>query len=120
MPADQILSLAQLCIKTGRYAKGDALLPSIQKEQAKCVLLSDGCGANRAKKIQDKCAFYHIALIQLPAWQFDAISSKVNGAVAILDPGFANGIIKAALPRQKDGEIELFNLPEAANPKTSQ
>ncbi|MBF0578887.1 hypothetical protein IM774_03595 [Erysipelotrichaceae bacterium RD49] len=120
MPADQILSLAQLCIKTGRYAKGDALLPSIQKEQARCVLVSDGCGANRAKKIQDKCAFYHIALIKLPAWQFDAISSKVNGAVAILDPGFASGIIKAALRKQNDPEIELFNLPELTNPKTSQ
>ncbi len=117
MPADQILSLAQLCVRTGRFAKGDALIPSIQKEQAKVVLLSDGCGANRAKKIQDKCAYYQIPLIVLPSAKFESISSKINGAFAILDPGFAKGIIQAAEHRE---DVQAFNLTKTSKPETSQ
>ncbi len=96
MPADQLLSLVQLCVRTGQFAKGDALLPSIQRSQAKLVVMSDACGANRAKKIRDKCAFYHIPLLVLPALRFNAISSKVNMAVAVLDQGFAKKILDLA------------------------
>lgn len=96
MPADQLISLIQLCVRTGRFAKGDGLLPAIQNQKAKLVVMSEDCGANRAKKITDKCAYYHIPLLVLPTLRFNMISSKVNKAVAILDPGFATNILKNA------------------------
>lgn len=96
MPADQLVSLAQLSIKAGKYVRGEALIPSIQKQQAKAVLLSETCGANRRKKIQDKCASFNVPLIVLDPSRFDAISSLITGAVAITDDGFARGIVKAA------------------------
>lgn len=102
MPADGLVSLAQLSIRAGKYARGDALIPSIQKKQANCVLLSSSCGANRSKKITDKCAFYHIPLYVLDPQRFDAISPAVSGAMAILDPGMADGIRKYM--KEKDGD----------------
>lgn len=103
MPADQLLSLVQLCVRTGQFAKGDALLPSIQTTKAKLVVMSEACGANRAKKIRDKCAYYHVPLLVLPALRFNAISSKVNMAVAVLDKGFASKVIELA---KREGLME--------------
>lgn len=107
MPADQLVSMASLCVKTGRFARGDALLPSIQSQKALVVLLSDGCGANRSKKIQDKCAYYQIPLVIVSAFRFNLISGKVQGAVAILDRGFAKSILETA---KADPGIQLFNV----------
>lgn len=107
MPVDQLVSLASLVVKTGRYARGDNLLPSIQSQKAKVVLLSDGCGANRSKKIQDKCAYYQIPLIILSTLRFNAISSKVQGAMSVLDEGFAKSILNQA---QLDSSLQLFNV----------
>lgn len=92
MPADSLVSLIQLAVKTGRYTRGDALIPSIQNRQALVVVQSDGCGANRAKKIKDKCSFYGVPLVILPALRFNAISSRIAGAIAVTDPGFAGRI----------------------------
>lgn len=107
MPADQLISLASLVVKTGRYARGDNLLPSIQNQKAKVVILSDGCGANRSKKIQDKCAYYQIPLVILSALRFNSISSKVQGAMSVLDDGFAKSILNQA---KLDSSVQLFNL----------
>lgn len=106
MPADQLVSLASLTVKTGRYARGDQLLPSIQSQKAQVVILSDGCGANRSKKIQDKCAYYKIPLVILSALRFNTISSKVQGAMSVLDEGFAKSILNQA---KLDSSVQLFN-----------
>lgn len=102
MPADQVISLIQLCVRTGRFAKGDGLLPAIQNQKAKLVVMSAECGANRAKKIKDKCAYYHIPLLVLPALRFNSVSSKVNAAVALLDSGFATKILQLAKLHNED------------------
>lgn len=102
MPADRFVSLAQLAVKAAKIAKGDALIPSIQKQQAKLVLLSTASGANRAKKIRDKCATYKIPLLEVEASRFEKISPFISGALAILDEGFASGIQKYSL--EKDGD----------------
>lgn len=69
------------------------------------------------QKIQDKCAYYQIPLILLSAAKFESISSKINGAFAILDPGFAKGIIQAAEHRE---DVQAFNLTKTSKPETSQ
>lgn len=107
MPADQLISLAQICLKTGRYARGDSLIPSIQKQKARLVLLSTGCGANRAKKIEDKCAFYHVPIIRIDPERFNRISPSVSGALAVLDDSIASAMIEKnqlAVKMEKDGD----------------
>ncbi len=107
MPADQLISLAQICLKTGRYARGDALIPSIQKQKARLVLLSNSCGANRMKKIEDKCAFYQIPIIRIEADRFNRISPSVSGAMAVLDESLARAMIeknRTAIQKEKDGD----------------
>lgn len=93
MPADRITSLLGLVIKTGRYAKGDALIPSIQKQSAKAVIVSDACGANRRKKLHDKCATYNVPLYTLEAARYDSLGNKAGNSIAVLDPGFAKSLI---------------------------
>lgn len=118
MPADQLVSLASLCVKTGRIARGEALLPSITSRKAQMVLLSDGCGANRKKKIQDKCRFYQVVLVQIPASRFERISGKVNGAAAVLDPGFAKKLTELAKAQSllPDSQVHLWNMAPDVNP----
>ena len=52
---NKVTNLIQLAYRAGKVAKGDSLLVSIQKSQAKLVLVSSLCGQNRMKNIQDKC-----------------------------------------------------------------
>lgn len=95
MPAfDKAISLCQLAIKAGKTIKGDFLIPSIQKQQARLVLLSEDCGANRKKKVQDKCRTYNVPLIELKSEEFSRISPSVRAAIALTDQGFADGFCK--------------------------
>ena len=57
---NKITNLIQLAYRAGKVAKGDSLLVSIQKSQAKVVIVSSLCGQNRMKKIRDKCTFYNV------------------------------------------------------------
>lgn len=97
MPADSLLTQCQLAVRTGRFAKGDALLPAVTGKQAYAVVQSEGAGQNRAKKLRDKCSYYNVPLVILPALRFNAISEKVASAMAVTDPGFADRIVKGAL-----------------------
>lgn len=93
MPVSKPVATSQLALKAGKLVRGDALIPSIQKGQAKLVVVSELCGANRRKKIHDKCAFYKVDCIDVDPEQFDAVSPRVSGAYAIVDEGFARSIL---------------------------
>ena len=54
------------------------------------MLYSSLCGANRKKKIADKCSFYQIPALEVPAQLFEQIHSGVGSALAICDQGFAD------------------------------
>ncbi len=43
---NKVTNLIQLAYRAGKVAKGDSLLVSIQKSQAKLVLVSSLCGQN--------------------------------------------------------------------------
>ncbi|MCF0259566.1 MAG: hypothetical protein HUJ54_06880 [Erysipelotrichaceae bacterium] len=90
MDRKKFVSLCQLAIAARKTARGDALLPSIQKGQAKLVLYSSVCGANRRKKITDKCATYQIPALEVPADLFEQIHSGVASALAVCDQGFTD------------------------------
>ncbi|WP_288340443.1 50S ribosomal protein L7ae [uncultured Allobaculum sp.] len=98
MPADATVSLLGLCIRAGKFAKGDALIPAISSRKAKAVVISSACGANRTKKLHDKCSFYSIPCYTLEADRYDQLGSKAGNSIAILDAGFARGIEKYLTP----------------------
>ena len=90
---NKITNLIQLAYRAGKVAKGDSLLVSIQKSQAKLVIVSSLCGKNRMKKIQDKCTYYHVPYIVVEPSVLDEVSYKKMSAIAIVDSGFAKAII---------------------------
>lgn len=108
----QIVQLAQLAVRTGRIARGDALIPSIQKKQADLVVLSSLCGANRKKKILDKSRFYHIPVVILDAGAFDTISPYIQAALAVCDEGFASKIEELARSAEESSAVSLIESSE--------
>ena len=91
---NKVTNLIQLAFRAGKVAKGDSLLVSIQKSQAKLVLVSSLCGQNRMKKIQDKCTYYNVPYIVVEPSVLDDVSYKKMSAIAIVDSGFAKAIIE--------------------------
>ena len=91
---NKITNLIQLAFRAGKVMKGDSLLPSIQKSQAKLVIVSSDCGQNRKKKIQDKCTFYNVPFEIVEPPILDDVSYKKMTAIAIIDNGFAKAIIE--------------------------
>ena len=89
---NKVTNLIQLAYRAGKVAKGDSLLVSIQKSQAKLVLVSSLCGQNRMKKIQDKCTYYNVPYRVVEP--LDDVSYKKMSAIAIVDSGFAKAIIE--------------------------
>lgn len=91
---NKVTNLIQLAYRAGKVSKGDSLLVSIQKSQAKLVLVSSLCGQNRMKKIQDKCTYYNVPYIVVEPSVLDDVSYKKMSAIAIVDSGFAKAIIE--------------------------
>ena len=91
---NKVTNLIQLALRAGKVMKGDSLLPSIQKSQAKLVIVSSTCGQNRKKKIQDKCTFYNVPFEIVEPSILDNVSHKKMTAIAIIDNGFAKAIIE--------------------------
>lgn len=79
----------QLALAAGKTAAGDGLIPAIQSGKARLVVYSDVSGANRTKKLQDKCAYYHVPIYAMPAAEFDTITRKALTALAVIDAGLA-------------------------------
>ena len=55
---NKVTNLIQLAYRAGKVAKGDSLLVSIQKSQAKLVLVSSLCGQNRMMRLMDKSQYF--------------------------------------------------------------
>ena len=91
---NKVTNLIQLAYRAGKVAKGDSLLVSIQKSQAKLVVVSSLCGQNRMKKIQDKCTYYNVPYRVVEPSILDDVSYKKMSAIAIVDSGFAKAIIE--------------------------
>lgn len=89
--ADRCLQLIGLALRARRAVAGsDVVLEQIQKGTAALVFLAADAGANATKKYRDKCAFYHIQLVE----RFDREAlSRATGrstvVLAVTDPGFA-------------------------------
>lgn len=104
MQDDRALSLLGLCIRAGKFAKGDALIPAIQSGRAKAVVMSSLTGANRVKKLSNKCASYDVPLYVLNAARYDRLGQKAGNSMAILDDGFAKALSALLQPQTKPEE----------------
>lgn len=91
---NKIVSLIQFAFKANKVAVGDSLIPSIQKKEAKLVLVSTLCGNNRKKKLKDKCTFYDICLKEVEPELFERVTFRSINSLAICDDGFAKAILK--------------------------
>jgi ribosomal protein L7Ae-like RNA K-turn-binding protein len=85
----QLLGLA---IRARRATVGsDSVLPLIQSNRAKLVILAVDVGSNAEKKYRDKCAFYHIPMVFIGTRSElgNACGKDQSVVVAVTDPGFA-------------------------------
>lgn len=82
-----------LAARAGALAVGEsACLRAIRLGQVKLVLIATDAGANGAKKMHDKCAYYHVKVIQ--ALSKDEIGRAIGKdwrtVVGVTQEGFAH------------------------------
>lgn len=85
-------SLLGLANRAGKCISGEELVvKAVQKQQAKCVLLSMDASDNTKKKITDKCSFYRVEVkwIDNRYSLGNAIGKDQRVVVAVTDQGFA-------------------------------
>lgn len=88
------INMVQIAIKAGKVQVGSNLIPSIQSQKAKLVLISETCGNNTKKKVLNKTEYYSIPCVNITQEDMEKISIRNYSALAITDDGFAQTILK--------------------------
>ena len=101
--AARFLTFLGLCRRAGKTIHGTPLVceAMAKRKPPYLVLLSASASAATAKKITDKCQFYHIPLLTVPV-DTERLGHAVGkecalAAVAVTDEGFANELRKIHL-----------------------
>ena len=97
MKNDQVLSLVGLSAKAGKIRSGEFQVEKAVKEnQAFVVIVATDASDLSKKSYRDMCSFY-----QVPIYEYQTkeelgrcIGKEFRAAVAVVDEGFAKGIIK--------------------------
>ncbi len=97
MKNDQVLSLLGLSAKAGKIRSGEFQVEKAVKEnQAFVVIVATDASDLSKKGYRDMCSFY-----QVPIYEYQTkeelgrcIGKEFRAAVAVVDEGFAKGIIK--------------------------
>lgn len=97
MKNDQVLSLLGLSAKAGKIRSGEFQVEKAVKEnQAFIVIVATDASDLSKKSYRDMCSFY-----QVPIYEYQTkeelgrcIGKEFRAAVAVVDEGFAKGIIK--------------------------
>ena len=100
---DKVLSLIGLAMKAGRCASGEMMTETETKSgRAKLVIVASDASENTKKKFRDMCEFYKV-----PIYFYGdkdtlghAMGKEFRASLAILDEGFADGILKALKNRE--------------------
>lgn len=88
-PWENFLGIA---VRAGKVISGEELVvKSIQKRNAKIVLLSRDASENTKKKVTDKCLFYKVDLVWIEDRNIlgKAIGKEQRVVVAVNDQGFS-------------------------------
>ena len=95
---ERFLTFLGLCRRAGKTVHGTPLVCEAlaKRKPPYLVLLSAGASATTAKKITDKCRFYRVPLLIVPA-DTERLARAVGkesalAAVAIMDEGFAKDL----------------------------
>ena len=98
--AERFLTFLGLCRRAGKTVHGTPLVcEALSKRKPPClVLLSESASVGTAKKITDKCKYYRVPLLVIPA-STERLARAVGksgalAAVAVTDEGFARELGK--------------------------
>jgi ribosomal protein L7Ae-like RNA K-turn-binding protein len=58
------LYLLGLCVKANALVSGDQILPAVRSNKAHLVIITHDASDRTRKQYKDKCAFYHIDVIE--------------------------------------------------------
>ena len=95
MARDKVLSLISLATKAGRCASGEFMTEGQTKSgRASLVVVAEDASDNTKKKFRDMCKFYKVPMIVYGDTLGHAMGKEFRASLAILDEGFAKGILK--------------------------
>ena len=95
---DKVLSLIGLAMKAGRCASGEMMTESETKSgRAHLVIIASDASENTKKKFRDMCKFYKVPDKDTLG---HAMGKEFRASLAILDEGFADGILKELKDRE--------------------
>jgi ribosomal protein L7Ae-like RNA K-turn-binding protein len=94
---NKVLSLVGLATKAGKTVSGEFCTEKeVKTGRAALVIVADDASANTKKKFQNMCDFYEV-----PIYFYEdkdalghAMGKEFRASLAVLDEGFAKGIIK--------------------------
>lgn len=92
-----------LCVRAGAVVRGTELVcDALKAGSAKLVISAGDNSPNTAKRLHDRCAYYGVRLMVLPATGAELAAAVgrggVTAAVAVTDTSMVRMIEKAALP----------------------
>ena len=92
---DKVLSLIGLAMKAGRCTSGEMMTENETKAgKAKLVVVASDASENTKKKFRDMCIYGDKDTLG------HAMGKEFRASLAILDEGFADGILKALKNRE--------------------
>ena len=94
---DKVLSLIGLAVKAGRCTSGEMMTENETKAgKAKLVIVASDASENTKKKFRDMCEFYKVPICFYGDKDTlgHAMGKEFRASLAILDKGFADGILK--------------------------
>ena len=98
MNSKKALSLISLATKAGRTASGEFCTEKeVKSYKAHLVIVAEDASENTKKKFRDMCEFYDVPIIFYSDKDTlgHAMGKQFRASLAILDEGFAKGILKA-------------------------
>ena len=100
---DKVLSLIGLAMKAGRCTSGETMTENETKlGRARLVIVASDASDNTKKKFRDMCEFYKVPICFYGDKDTlgHAMGKEFRASLAILDEGFADGILKALKNRE--------------------
>mgnify|MGYP000709718666 CR=1 FL=1 len=97
MKPDKILSLVGLATRAGKTASGEFCTEKeVKTGRAALVIVAGDASENTKKKFRDMCEFYKVPMIVYGDKDTlgHAMGKQFRASLAILDEGFAKGILK--------------------------
>ena len=103
MKIPEEISLVGLAAKAGKVVSGEfATEKAVKSQKASLVLTAEDASENTKKKFRDMCEFYNVPICFYGDKDTlgHAMGKEFRASLAILDEGFAKGILKELKDRE--------------------